>query len=69
MKEPEELSSIDGDNLDCKLKKSINGLKQAFFQLYLKFHKSLHVIMLRTLLINAYTIMLVEAKSSFWFFI
>jgi len=36
MKQHEGLSSKSGD---CKLKKSICGLKQAFLQWYLKFHE------------------------------
>ena len=38
MKQPEGFSSSQGEHLVCKLKKSIDRLKQASFQWYLKFH-------------------------------
>ena len=39
MKQPEGLSSSEGEHLVCKLKKSIYGIKQASCQWYLKFHE------------------------------
>ena len=38
MKQPEGFSSSQGEHLECKLKKSIYGLKQDSHQWYLKFH-------------------------------
>ena len=41
MKQPEGFSSSEGEHLVCKLKKSINGLKQASRHWYLKFHETI----------------------------
>eukprot|EP00253_Pinus_taeda_P018371 PITA_18371 len=38
MKQPEGFPSTDGEQLVCKLKKSLYSLKQAYHQWYLKFH-------------------------------
>ena len=39
MKQPEGFSTSDGEHLVCKLKKSIQRLKQASRQWYLKFYE------------------------------
>ena len=44
MKQPEGFPSSDGEQLVCKLKKSIYGLKQASRQWYLKFHNVIFFI-------------------------
>ena len=41
MKQPKGFSSSESEHLVCKLNKSINGLKQASQQWYLKFHKAI----------------------------
>jgi len=39
IKQPKGFSSSDSEHLVCKHNKSIYGLKQAFYQWYLKFHE------------------------------
>ena len=66
MKQPKGFCPNKGDQLICRLKKSIYGLKQASRQWYLKFHNVITSFgFAGTLSIIAYTKNLVVVKKKF----
>ena len=69
MKQPEGFPSSDGEQLVCKLKKSIYSLKQASHQWHLKFHNIISSFGFEeNVMDQAYTLRSVGVKFVFLFY-